>query len=53
MVIPKDIRACLALDPVGPVLVSITVGRQRVLLEGADASGYAEAEDFLEELDLP
>jgi hypothetical protein len=39
VVVPKDIRACLALDPVEPAYVSLTIGRHHVLLEAIDESG--------------
>lgn len=53
VVVPKDIRACLSLDPVGPAYVSLTIGRHRVLLEATDESVYSEAEQLLEAYELP
>lgn len=51
--LPKDVRFCLGLDPVAPAYVSLTIGRQHVVLEGEDASVYLAAEELLEEYDLP
>lgn len=53
LLVPKDVRMCLGLDPARPDYVVLRIWRTAVTLRRGDGSIYAESEDVLEDSELP